>query len=202
LGPAPRERSVLIPVELRRPWKGGASTNEVDYRGAPARPPRPRNGKSLGGRGPARLFGRTGGASGRPSLQKTPNKINGLGQRLRHQWRRAVEPPIVPESAPPKTKLLGGDLMPGQCKYCGSTTSAGGSCSRSPTKHHVVYLAGKCIYCGSTTSAGGSCSNSPTKHHVVDAGPKKCIYCGSTTSAGGSCSNSPSRGHVLGGGML
>lgn len=26
---------------------------------------------------------------------------------------------------------------------------------------------GKCIYCGCTTSAGGGCSKSPTKYHVV-----------------------------------
>lgn len=59
-----------------------------------------------------------------------------------------------------------------------------------------------CIYCGSTVSAGGSCSKSPSKGHVVDSGPKKCIHCGSSVSAGGSCSKSPSKGHVLGGGII
>lgn len=57
---------------------------------------------------------------------------------------------------------------------------------------------GKCVYCGSQTSAGGSCQKSPHKFHVVDNGPKKCIYCGSQTSAGGSCQKSPTSKHVLG----
>ena len=86
-----------------------------------------------------------------------------------------------------------------KCKYCGLTTNAGGSCSKSPIKTHVVKIPGKCIYCGLTTNAGGSCSKSPHKFHEVDAGSKKCIYCSLTTNAGGSCSKSPSRGHVLGG---
>ncbi len=84
------------------------------------------------------------------------------------------------------------------CIYCGQKVSAGGSCSKSPIKTHVVEIPGHCIYCGSRVSAGGSCSKSPHKHHEVDAGPKKCIYCGLTASAGGSCSKSPSLGHVLG----
>lgn len=54
-----------------------------------------------------------------------------------------------------------------KCKYCGATTSAGGGCSKSPTKYHVVEIPGKCIYCGATTSAGGGCSKSPTKGHVL-----------------------------------
>ena len=58
-----------------------------------------------------------------------------------------------------------------KCKYCGSTAIAGGSCSKSPTKYHVVEIPGKCIYCGSTAFAGGSCSKSPHKYHEVDAGP-------------------------------
>ena len=72
-----------------------------------------------------------------------------------------------------------------KCKYCGSTVSAGGHCSKSPSGGHVVYIPGKCIYCGSTVSAGGHCSKSPSDGHVVDAGPKKCIYCGSTVSVVG-----------------
>lgn len=51
----------------------------------------------------------------------------------------------------------------GKCRYCGSTTRAGGSCSKSPSKYHVVEEDGCCIYCGSKTRAGGSCSKSPHK---------------------------------------
>lgn len=54
-----------------------------------------------------------------------------------------------------------------KCKYCGSTAIAGGSCSKSPTKYHVVEIPGKCIYCGSTAFAGGSCSKSPIRSHVL-----------------------------------
>ncbi len=54
----------------------------------------------------------------------------------------------------------------------------------------------KCIYCGSTSSAGGSCSKSPTKGHVKPSDGEHCIYCGSSSSPGGSCSKSPSKGHV------
>jgi hypothetical protein len=63
--------------------------------------------------------------------------------------------------------------MSGKCRYCGMMTSAGGGCSRSPTRTHVVLLPNKCIYCGMTTSAGGGCSKNPEKTHVVDGGPKK-----------------------------
>lgn len=89
-------------------------------------------------------------------------------------------------------------LMMSRCKYCGINATAGGSCSKSPTKHHVVEIPGKCIYCGITATAGGTCSKSPHKYHEVNAGPKRCIYCGVMASAGGNCSKSPSRGHVLG----
>ena len=65
--------------------------------------------------------------------------------------------------------------------YCGKSSSdirnvAGGSCSNSPTGHHVPYEGDEkdkysCMYCGKSSSdirnvAGGSCSSSPTKRHV------------------------------------
>jgi hypothetical protein len=63
------------------------------------------------------------------------------------------------------------------CKHCGYKANSPntGSCSTSPTKHHVWENEhpGKyhCQYCGtenSLTLSGepGSCSSSPTKHHV------------------------------------
>lgn len=55
----------------------------------------------------------------------------------------------------------------------------------------------KCIYCGSSGSAGSSCTKSPTKGHVVNK-PGKCSYCGSSGAVGSSCPKSPSRGHVRG----
>jgi hypothetical protein len=51
-----------------------------------------------------------------------------------------------------------------RCRYCGNSVSAGGACSKSPIKTHVVEIPGKCIYCGNKVSAGGLCglcSNSP-----------------------------------------
>ena len=54
-----------------------------------------------------------------------------------------------------------------------------------------------CIYCNSSSSAGQSCQKSPTKGHVKND-PGKCSYCGSSSSAGQSCQKSPSRGHVHG----
>lgn len=59
-----------------------------------------------------------------------------------------------------------------------------------------------CKYCGSSSKAGNTCSKSPTGGHVVDAGPDKCIYCGSSSAAGNTCSKSPSKGHVKGGGII
>lgn len=67
------------------------------------------------------------------------------------------------------------------CKYCGhqspSSTLAGGSCSKSPTKRHVLMNATEklkqyiCIHCGhkspSSTLAGSSCSKSPHKYHEL-----------------------------------
>lgn len=94
------------------------------------------------------------------------------------------------------------DKQMAKCKYCGVAGSAGGSCSKSPSGGHVVYILGKCIYCGVSGSAGGYCYKSPSKGHIVDAGSKKCIYCGATGSAGSSCYKSPSKGHVLGGGIM
>lgn len=99
-------------------------------------------------------------------------------------------------------KQLKEDMNMSKCKYCGLTTNAGGSCSKSPSGGHVVYIPNKCIYCGLQTNAGGSCGKSPHKSHVVDAGAKKCIYCALTTNAGGFCGKSPSKGHVLGGGIM
>ena len=64
------------------------------------------------------------------------------------------------------------------CKHCGTKTnspsSATGTCSSSPTKHHVWVNEHEgnytCEYCGTHTtspsSATGTCSNSPTKRHV------------------------------------
>ncbi len=66
------------------------------------------------------------------------------------------------------------------CEYCGADYSSvrsltGGSCSRSPTKKHILYEGTEksrytCKYCGSQYSSirsmvGGSCSKSPTKRH-------------------------------------
>ena len=60
------------------------------------------------------------------------------------------------------------------CQHCGhkSNTAMAGSCTYSPTEHHVYieehdggYV---CQHCGhkSNTAMAGSCTHSPTKHHV------------------------------------
>ena len=53
-----------------------------------------------------------------------------------------------------------------KCSYCGSSSSAGSHCSKSPTGGHVKAQAGKCSYCGSSSSVGSHCSKSPTGGHV------------------------------------
>lgn len=93
---------------------------------------------------------------------------------------------------------LDGVTYMSNCKYCGNRVSAGGGCSKSPTKCHVVEIPGHCIYCGNKVNAGGGCSKSPHKTHEVNNGHKKCIYCGNQVNAGGSCSKSPVKVHVLG----
>jgi len=60
------------------------------------------------------------------------------------------------------------------CQHCAqkTTTPYSGSCTISPTKHHVwiaQHLGNyTCQHCGRSTSfpSTGSCTNSPTKHHV------------------------------------
>ncbi|TLD96819.1 hypothetical protein LS71_004270 [Helicobacter jaachi] len=67
------------------------------------------------------------------------------------------------------------------CKYCGKQSSAASfaknSCSKSPTKSHVLMEATTklskyvCKHCGSSSSvssfAANSCSKSPTKSHEL-----------------------------------
>ena len=84
------------------------------------------------------------------------------------------------------------------CMYCGQNVRAGGSCSKSPSKYHVVDNGPDyCVYCGQKVRAGGSCSKSPHKYHESGTGGDKCIYCGQKVRAGGSCSKSPTRSHVV-----
>lgn len=59
-----------------------------------------------------------------------------------------------------------------KCKYCGTSTTAGGGCSKSPTKTHVVYEPLKCIYCGVKTTAGEGVQKAHQKATLLMQGLK------------------------------
>ena len=88
------------------------------------------------------------------------------------------------------------------CKCCGAKYSSvqsltSGSCSKSPSRRHVLYSGNEqvhyyCEYCGSRYSTiqsltSGSCSKSPTGKHIPYEGDEKsqysCEYCGSKYSS-------------------
>src|SRR6266568_4725821 len=48
-------------------------------------------------------------------------------------------------------------------------------------------MSDKCIYCGSISSAGSNCTKSPTKGHVKPSDGKHCIYCGSISPVNSNC---------------
>lgn len=104
------------------------------------------------------------------------------------------------------------------CKFCSSTSTSDGlknlSCSKSPTKKHVVfqidnnrkYYCQMCGMCGSPSNMCSSrCSKSLTGYHAVlttDSKNLACMFCGSTGSSYTSfscqaCKRSPKGYHII-----